>query len=117
MMPLSAVSSLLSNGQSQIHRDGYRANALVCLFWSHHVCLTAGDTADGQNTPEDLSADEIGRKIASQWTSDPDAAGDSVAHDPQEEGRKAAEAARNALKKVGAALCSPDAQCYIARVP
>ena len=68
-----------------------------------HVCLPAGDTADGQDTPEDLSADEIGRKIASQWTSDPNAAGDSPAHDPQEEGRKAAEAARNALKKVGAA--------------
>ena len=77
---------------------------------SPHVCLPAGDTADDQDEPEDLSADEIGRKIASQWTSDPDAAGDSPPHDPQEEGRKAAEAARSALKQVGAALCSPDTQ-------
>ena len=74
-----------------------------------HGCLPAGDTAGDQDKPEDLSADEIGRKIASQWTSDPNAAGDTPTHDPQEEGRKAAEEARNALKKVGVALCSPDA--------
>ena len=59
------------------------------MHWSVQTCVGMQEEADKEEERE-LTPDEIGRKIASQWTTDPDAAGsgdstDAVDQTMQEE--------------------------------
>ena len=52
-------------------------NVVFSLVPRHSLCYDSQEEADKEEEQE-LTPDEIGRKIASQWTTDPDAAGSGL---------------------------------------
>ncbi len=78
------VSSQQDSNKEEAEETITHVNVMFSFVPHHSLCHDSQEEADKEEERE-LTPDEIGRKIASQWTTDPDAAGSGLESGSEEQ--------------------------------